>query len=59
MPQLYSPVTNTEALAALILPRQRRHGGGRVARRVLLVHPVQHRQADGLGIDQLGLDPRP
>ena len=53
MPQLYSPVTKTKASAARIFSASASMRRRRLALRVFLVHAVEHRQADRLGVDQL------
>ena len=55
MPQLYSPVTKTKPSALRILPGERFQRRRRFALRIFLVHAVEHRQADRLGVDQLDI----
>lgn len=52
IPQLYSPVTNTKPSASRIFPANRWSCSGAASRRKFLIHSVEYRKVDCLGIDQ-------
>jgi len=54
MPQLYSPVMKTKPSAPRIWPASFSSAAG-VWPRIFLVHAVEHRQPDRLGVDQLDI----
>jgi hypothetical protein len=55
---LYSPVTKTNPSALRILSANRSSGSGGFATRVFFVRPVEHRQVNRLGVNQLDVSPR-
>src|SRR5436190_24336951 len=55
MPQLYSPVMKTEAVGAADLASESFQRRRRLAFRIFLVHAVEHRQPDCLGVNQLDI----
>jgi hypothetical protein len=57
-PRLHSPIIfagdEQEAVGGADLARELRHRGRRFAFRIFLVHAVEHREVDRLGVDQFG-----
>jgi len=58
-PRLHAPIVfashEHERIGLADLAGERLHRGRRLARCVLFIHAVEHRQANRLGVDQLGL----